>query len=279
MLIAKVRGAKLAFVSVGAGPIDAPLSKRFFGWALALADYRSYRDEFSKRLIDSIGFPNPDPVYPDLAHSLEIDETAHPAAIKNRPLVALGPVGYFGPGWPEHDPVVYEAYIDKIAAFVSWLVGRGYDVAFVPGEAHFDQFTIGDVLDRLAKDGIDGSGGRLLRPPIATVGDLVEQLQATDFVVASRFHNLLLAHLLGKPSIAISYQNKIDSLMADAGLAEYCFPAGAFDLDVLKHRFTRMEADRDAIATKLRRRTEVCRAALVEQYDRLFLTVVGASRR
>jgi polysaccharide pyruvyl transferase WcaK-like protein len=43
-LLAKVRGCRLLFVSVGAGPIDTALGRALVKSALSLADYRSYRD-------------------------------------------------------------------------------------------------------------------------------------------------------------------------------------------------------------------------------------------
>ena len=43
-LLAKFWGAKVAFVSVGAGPVDAWLSKVLFWLSLWLADFRSYRE-------------------------------------------------------------------------------------------------------------------------------------------------------------------------------------------------------------------------------------------
>ena len=46
---------------------------------------------------------------------------------------------------------------------------------------------------------------RIIDEPIASVDDLLKQLAATDVVVATRFHNVLLALLLNKPAIAISY--------------------------------------------------------------------------
>ena len=70
-VLAKLRGTKLLFVSVGAGPIAHPLSRRIVKLAISLADYRSYRDSFSKEYLASIGFDTKDDfVYPDLAFSL-----------------------------------------------------------------------------------------------------------------------------------------------------------------------------------------------------------------
>ena len=75
--MAKACGAKLAFVSCGAGPIDASLSKLFIKWALKLADYRSFRDRESKGLIEKIGFTTDDPVTPDLVFSAKFHANAY----------------------------------------------------------------------------------------------------------------------------------------------------------------------------------------------------------
>ena len=55
-IIAKLCRCKLMFVSVGVGPIRDPLSRWFVKSSLALGDYRSYRDTFSRNYLQSIGF-------------------------------------------------------------------------------------------------------------------------------------------------------------------------------------------------------------------------------
>jgi polysaccharide pyruvyl transferase WcaK-like protein len=65
-VIGKLCRCKLLFVSVGGGPIRHPLSRCFVKAALALADYRSYRDASSKDHLEATN----DVVYPDLAFSL-----------------------------------------------------------------------------------------------------------------------------------------------------------------------------------------------------------------
>ena len=67
----KLGGAKLGFVSVGAGPIHHPLSRWLMRTAAALANYRSYRDADSKRFMERIGLRrSEDRVFPDLAFRL-----------------------------------------------------------------------------------------------------------------------------------------------------------------------------------------------------------------
>ena len=70
-LMAKLRGCRVVFVSVGAGPIDGALGRFLVKSALSLADYRSYRDTSSMNYLNAIGFRTTDDrVYPDLVFSL-----------------------------------------------------------------------------------------------------------------------------------------------------------------------------------------------------------------
>jgi polysaccharide pyruvyl transferase WcaK-like protein len=52
---AKICGCRLAFVSVGAGPINSALGKFFVRWLLSIADFRSYRDESTVHCLQGIG--------------------------------------------------------------------------------------------------------------------------------------------------------------------------------------------------------------------------------
>ena len=84
-LAAKLCGARIAFVSVGAGPIEHPLSRWLIKSAAAMAQYRSYRDTSSKKFMESIGFDTRnDAVYPDLAFKLPAPRIAAPARHRGR---------------------------------------------------------------------------------------------------------------------------------------------------------------------------------------------------
>ena len=60
-------------------------------------------------------------------------------------------------------------------------------------------------------------------------------------IIATRFHNLVAALKLAKPTIAIGYSDKHRDLMADAGLAEFSHPVESFDLGVLVEQLHDME--------------------------------------
>jgi polysaccharide pyruvyl transferase WcaK-like protein len=68
------------------------------------------------------------------------------------------------------------------------------------------------------------------------------EIAKTDVVVATRFHTVVSALMLGRPVISIGYAQKNDDLMADAGLGGFCQGIEALDLDGLIRQFTEMTA-------------------------------------
>jgi polysaccharide pyruvyl transferase WcaK-like protein len=273
-LLARIKGARYIFLSVGAGPLNARLSQLFVRLALSLASYRSFRDDSSRHLLADLGFNRSDPVYPDLAHSLPALHVQSSPEHTGERLVGISPVGYFKAGcWPQTDTETYRLYSERLTQFAVGVIQRGYKVVFLPGEVHFDQMAIADIRNQLAQAGYPESSGCVLNPPIESVGDLLQQLQALQCVVASRFHILLLAQQLGKPVIALSYQSKIDNLMADTGQARYCLPVGEFDPQDLLSLFIDMESQSEAIRIQVQRNTQSYRNLLEEQYERVFSLV------
>ncbi|MCB8977317.1 MAG: polysaccharide pyruvyl transferase family protein [Ardenticatenaceae bacterium] len=270
-IIAKSHRTKFLFISVGAGPIRAPLSKTFFKYALSLADYRSFRDKFSKELIQSIGLNKNDPIYPDQGWGLEVKNQSCSQVETKRQIVGIGPMGYFREGcWPESDEAKYAYYLEKMAAFVLWLLDKEYAIMFLPGEVHFDQLVISDLIEVIRQKGEPELEQFLLRPTILTVDDLMANLKVVDFVVASRFHNILLSQLINKPVLAISYQEKIEDLMTEVGQNDYFEKIGQFEVETLKEKFSSLEINREEILNNVAHKAREYQASLKEQYKKVF---------
>ena len=70
----------------------------------------------------------------------------------------------------------------------------------------------------------------------------MQQLASVDTVVATRYHNVLCALKLAKPTLSIGYAPKFDALMAEMGLAEFCQSARSLDVDRLIKQFTELES-------------------------------------
>jgi len=271
-LIAKLCRCKLAFVSVGAGPIRDRISRWFVKTALALGDYRSYRDSFSKEYLERIGLSTiTDGVYPDLAFSLPkamlppSDKCKHAKTV-----IGVGLMQYSGRrGRSENGDRIYRKYIASLAGVTSMLMDRGYTVRLLIGDTTYDHAVRRDLRASLEARGQEYVDSRLVDEPASSVAELLSQLAGTDLVVASRFHNLLLAIMLGKPVVALSYHEKIVSLMDKLGLSKFCHDIEDFDPDDLIRQIRTLESDTGSFKrrTLIDQQIEGYRNKLDEQYE------------
>jgi polysaccharide pyruvyl transferase WcaK-like protein len=276
-VLAKLRGTKLLFVSVGAGPITHPLSRRIVKLAISLADYRSYRDNFSKDYLTSIGFDTKDDfVYPDLAFSLRPGMAAGES--RNSRVIGLGLMDYYGKGSTrENEETTYQDYLDKMTSFVARLLDRNYTIRLLIGDVSYDKRVTGDVIKRLKERGYQKE--RIIDEPVTSVENLIAQLATTDIVIATRFHNILLALMLNKPVVAISYHEKTPSLMAGVGLAEYCQRIDQLDVGRLIEQFDELEQKTGIVKPLIEQRTGEYGRALEQQYTHIFNHLPPASPR
>jgi len=273
-LIAKACRCKVVFLSVGAGPLHGRLARRMVKLALSLADIRSYRDPTTKRYLERIGAPtNGDRVYPDLVFSLPRDAVEKPNSHRDRPVVGIGPMESMGTrGGRGTSEESYAGYLESLVSLAEWLIRNGYDVRALVGDYVNDQVAknqFGELLRRR----LPGAEEHLIDDPIYSVDQLLAQLADTDLVVASRFHNVVLAFLCGKPVVAISFDNKLDALMGAMAMSEYCLDGNSLDAAQLIDAFRGLEGTGAALEPEIRERVSSFRSALEDQYERLFDTI------
>lgn len=243
---AKLCGAKVWFVSIGAGPVHHPLSRWLMKWAAAVSQYRSYRDTISKEFMDSIGLDaRTDPVYPDIAFKLPAPKCSNSRRSDGKALtIGLGVMAYGG--WrdtPERGVDIFDVYLKKITRFLIWLLDRGYHVRILMGDT-VDQQAVDDLMKAVATDGRALTPEKLAAEPTFSLHDLMRQIALTDIVVATRFHNVVCALKLGRPTISIGYAKKNDVLLADMGLGDFCQQIEQLDVDLLIEQFTALASDR-----------------------------------
>jgi polysaccharide pyruvyl transferase WcaK-like protein len=275
-IVARLCRCKLLFVSVGAGPIRNRLSRCFVKTALTFANYRSYRDTFSKQYLESVGFKtNSDAVYPDLAFSL-------PQATKpdlrgrdsQETVVGVGIMTYYNKLHSAgSDEGTYRDYIGKVAAFVMWLLEHQYIVRLIIGDAVYDGRVRQDLRKLLEMNGFKYDLRKIIDEPASSADEVLSQLAATDVVVASRFHNVLLALMLSKLVMAISYHEKVDALVTGVGLKEFSQDIEHIDVDKLVRQFMELERNAGTLKPQVERKTADYRKALDEQYDHIFNSV------
>jgi polysaccharide pyruvyl transferase WcaK-like protein len=271
-LIAKICGCKLLLVGVGAGPIYTGLGRFFIKSILSLADYRSYRDNSTKECLSGIGFhADNDRVYPDLVFSLpEAMIPFHDRNKTGRPVVGLGLMAYPGRySAAEPNFEIQRAYLENLAVFARWLLLHGYNIRLLIGDL-VDLDVLQDFRD-LLRDRLSGfDDGRVINESISSVEDLLSQIAATNIVVATRFHNVLLSLLCDKPVIAISFHHKCESLMSAMGLSAYCLDIEELKVDRLIEKFCDLNTNAGKLMPLIRGKIREFREVLDEQYQFIF---------
>lgn len=273
--LASLCRVEIVFLSVGAGPIHHPISRRMIARSVAAARYRSYRDEDSKRCMEGIGVDTRrDGVHPDLVFGLAAQSLLPGRATGGGGrVVGLGLKDYAGPADGSGE-AGYRKYLETMAAFVSWLGTSGYTVRLLIGDMQYDTRVRRDLLELL--QGRNPGQGRVLSEPILTVSELIRQLAEADVVISPRLQNLVLALMLGKPVIALCDLEKVRSLLGGLELPEYCLPIEELDAEGLAAGFLRLERDAARIEAHIRERVEVYRQAVERQYTEVFAERVAA---
>jgi len=266
-LAARLRGIRIVFLSIGAGPIESRFARSITRAIFAMATYISYRDKRVEEYMRSIDFDtSTHRIFPDLAFGLDL--TLTPAASKtdpNTPRVAVGVVDSSKFADTDH----YRDYLSKLADFVLWLRDRGFEIRMIHGDGLYDAEPLHDFGAVLCARGIPESDTRITTPKIANARDLIAVIDEADVVVASRYHNIILSLARGRLGLGLAYHSKFHALLADFGLADYCDEVRSFEVERLKQRFDAMLEHRSQIEAAISERTAELRRELDEQYAML----------
>jgi polysaccharide pyruvyl transferase WcaK-like protein len=272
-LIAKLCHCELLFVSVGAGPIYSTIGRWLIKTALSLADLRSYRDNSTMQCLKRIGVPtNNDRVYPDLAFNLPKAAIPHDDNRKrHRPVVGINLMCCAGQLCAEKSSdSIHQAYLKQLMIFAKWLLGHEYDIRLLIGDLSWDTDVTKEFTDLLKQNASMHHEGDIIHEPALSVEQLLSQIAETDLVVATRFHTALLALVLSKPVICISFHHKCVSLMSEMGLSEYCQDIKQLDASRLIEKFCDLEKNAKSLRSLIKEKTEERRRSLEEQYTVIF---------
>jgi polysaccharide pyruvyl transferase WcaK-like protein len=212
-----------------------------------------------------------DSVFPDLAFSLPKPAGSRcDGAMGAGAVIGIGVMEYAGKYTEERpNDVTHMSYLQTLVETARWLLARGYNVRLLSGDLA-DESTREAFLRLLRQHAPMDDGRRIIDEPIHTVEDLLSQIAATDAVVATRYHNVLLSLLCEKPVISISFHHKCESLMAAMGMSDYCLKIGDLEPDRLIETFCRLETNAAALKLLIGERTKEFRDALDRQYQLLF---------
>jgi len=211
-------GKRVATVAIGAGPLQRPWLSRLMAGMCRGMSLITVRDQGSADFLAERGVDREriivtgDPVCAMIASN-----TRRRRPARTRPIVGLSVRRW--PGADQH----------RIAALIDRLVSSGYDVRILRLQPHpFDRFE--QDLDTLVAPDVRQHLG-VWTP--RSVRDAIDRISRLDALIAMRLHANMIAVGLGVPTLAISYDPKVDSFMRRVGLARWSRPVTSLGEDLL----------------------------------------------
>lgn len=263
-LSGRLFGTKVALVSVGADNIKKPTVRWLSNATARLAYYRSYRDEYSLAAMKQRGIDTTkDRVYPDLVFGVPTPPY-EPGDIN---VVGVGVMAYYGSNDDkEHAAEIHAAYIEKMTAFVGWLVSSGHKVRIFGGDSKFDWDVADQVMADVHRAQPDLDASAITAERVNSYAELIKLITPVGTVVATRYHNVMCALKLCKPTISLGYSRKFVALMTGMGVAEFNQFADSFDVAYLIEQFETVEKQHTELQLEMAARNAANKLALDEQF-------------
>ena len=210
-LIAKILGKPVFYWAHGVGPLFTTEAMKLTKWAYCLADFVTLRDEYSYRLLMSIGVPKEKlcvDLDPALKHHID-------GFIDNKVLNELNlPDNKFLIGvnlrpWKERDDEI----VEKVENVLIDIYQREGNVLFllIPFDISSDHASDIKILRSLSARLPDGSF-EVIDKDNMSPEFMLSAISRTHAVIGMRLHFLIYALKLAKPSIALTYDRKVKEL-------------------------------------------------------------------
>jgi polysaccharide pyruvyl transferase WcaK-like protein len=232
-------GTRVALVSVGTNVIHQRLTRWLITSAARLAHYLSFRDIVSRDAMRRMGLDtSDDAVYPDVVFSLPADRDEQGAA----GTVGVGVMDYSGANEDRQQAdEIRSSYIEKMTRFVLWLIENDRPVRLFTSDTA-DEPIVRQILASVRALSPELGPSQVIAEPATSLDELMRQTASVDTVVATRYHNVLYALKLAKPTLSLGYAAKHEALMAEMGMPRYCQPAKSLDVARLIEQFTELES-------------------------------------
>lgn len=271
-LSGKLFGTKVALVSVGAASIKKPVTRWLSNSTVRLCAYRSYRDAYSFEAIRKRGIDTSrDHLYPDLVFGVPV-----PSYDPGDPnVVGVGVMAYYGSNDDDRQQAaeIHSAYVEKMTRFTAWLVDHGHEVRLFGGDSKFDWDVADRIMADVRRDRPNLSPSALSVKRANSYTELMQLMAPAGMVVATRYHNVMCALKLCKPTISLGYSQKFVTLMADMGLAEFNQFTDSFSVEKLLEQFEDLKKRHAELRQRMADRNAANIRALDEQFATLTHTL------
>jgi polysaccharide pyruvyl transferase WcaK-like protein len=260
----RISGVKVALVSVGADFIRKRVTRQLSNGTARLVSYRSYRDQYSMDVMRQRGIDtSADHVFPDLVFGVPTP----PYEPGDPQMVGVGVMHYQGGNDDRAmGGEIHEAYVSKMTKFVRWLLDNGYNVRLFGGDSRADHGVAERILASIEANGDAHASPRLSAASMSSYSEMLIEMNRVGTVVATRYHNVMCALKLSKPTISIGYSQKFAALMDGMGVGEFAQFAAELDVDLLVKQFMEVQRRREELVAEMTKRNAANAESLAGQF-------------
>ncbi len=135
------------------------------------------------------------------------------------------------PDDPNRGPALVRTYVERMAQLVTRLVNDGQTVSLVIGD--LADLVLAEEIADLAGSARPGAATRVSVSKADSLDAVMTEMAQAEVVVASRFHNIICALKMRRPTVSLGYADKNERLLAEFGLGGFDQPVESFDVDLL----------------------------------------------
>lgn len=263
--LARRAGVPFALLSVGMCELETRLARRFIRGALSVSSYTSFRDRLSGRRAETLGLSKEARIVPDLAYGVALPGMPTPVGTSRRRKVGVSPIAYRDPrSWPGGDTAFFQGYLGMLTNFIRELLADRCEVSLFATD-WCDWAVIEDVRAALTPEEREA----VTVADTRTVPDLLRHVDNLDLVVASRLHGLLLAQRAGRPTVALAYDRKVDTLMSDMGFSHFCLSLDDATPDQLRAAYRAITMELTLVQLQVQRRVQEYADRVSAQFEEI----------
>ena len=271
----RLRGRPFVLLDVGAERAANPITRRLYVASVRLAAHVSYRDHWSAAEMARAGAREPEAVAPDLAF-------AHPASMLANPepgRIVVGVMAYYGRGDdPRRGLDIRRKYVSTLAEALAQLVKAGDQVVLVPGD-RVDVDVAGDVRAAILSTDPALPDDAVSIRDFDDFTELTEEMAHAEVVIASRFHNLICALRLARPTVSVGYAIKNRNLMKALGVDGFCQDIMQLDSNQLLGQVRAARENSDALTALIRQGTVEWAEEVERLLERVATETLGLPER
>ena len=253
MRAAKRSGVPVMVFANGIGPLRRESSRRRAVKALQAADYISVRENASARELTAMGIPEE-----------KIRVTADPVyrMASDKPREHAGEYVILSLRETADGQDVAGAENAAVQALTEICRSCGMQAVLLPMQPRYDSGICARAAERLSEAGVE------VRTADGTdAAETEEMIRGARAVIGMRLHAVIFAAAAGVPSLALSYDPKLDAMMEYLGMEEFVLSAADADGETLRAKLAELLSRENEIAEKLRLRGAALRALAEEDLD------------